>query len=266
MRTVPTRAGRLAVTIAGDGPPLLLLPANGRAADDFDAVRPRLQRHHRTIALDWPAMGAAPAPERPGDTTAALLAGALEDALDALGVARARFVGHSVGGFAAARLAARAPERVAALVLVDAGGFAELGTFGRLFCAVKGRPAVTRALEGRFARFHTRSRGAVVARMLARVDAARRRAGYADVVGAVWRSFARPESDLRGEAQAIRCPALLVWGARDPVVPLAAGRTAARTISGARLAVLETGHTPFVEDPEGFLGHVEPFLAGVPPG
>jgi pimeloyl-ACP methyl ester carboxylesterase len=263
MTTLSTRAGRLAVTTAGDGSPLVLVPANGRAAADFDAVRPSLQRRHRTIALDWPAMGAAPAPERPAETTAVLLAGALEDALDALGVGRAILVGHSVGGFAAARLAARAPDRVAALVLVDAGGFAALGPFGRLFCAVKGRPAVTRALEGRFARFHTRRCTAEAARMLARVDAARRRAGYADVVGAVWRSFARPESDLRAEARAIRCPALLVWGARDPVIPLAAARAAARAIPGARLAVLQTGHTPFVEDPEGFLAHVEPFLAGL---
>ncbi|WP_437980339.1 alpha/beta fold hydrolase [Sorangium sp. So ce117] len=260
---VATRAGRLAVTSAGSGPPVVLLPANGRAAADFDAIRPRLAERHRTVALDWPAMGDSPAPERPRAMSASLLADALEDALDALDVGPAILVGHSVGGFAAARLASRAPDRVRALVLVNSGGFARVGPLERLFCAVKGLPAVTGALEGRFARFHTRCPNEHTARMLARVEAARRREGYAEAVGAVWRSFARPESDLRAAARAIRCETLLVWGARDPVIPRSAAIFAQRAIPGARLAWLDTGHTPFAEAPGRFLEAVEPFLASL---
>jgi pimeloyl-ACP methyl ester carboxylesterase len=261
---VDTRAGRVAVSWSGAGPPLLLLPAAGRAAADFDAVSEPLAARHRVIAVDWPGMGESPAPERPEQLSAPLLADALEDVIAALAPGPVAIVGHSVGGFAGARLAARAPDSVRALVLVDAGGFADIGLFARLFCAVKGRVWITRAVEARFARFHTHRRTEAAERMIARVEVARRRPGYAEVVAALWRSFARPGARLDGpggEAAAIRCETLLVWGARDPVIPLRAGRAAARAIAGARLVALETGHSPFAEDPDGFLAAVEPFLA-----
>jgi pimeloyl-ACP methyl ester carboxylesterase len=45
------------------------------------------------------------------------------------------------------------------------------------------------------------------------------------------------------------------------VLPVNAdGQTAARSIPGARLIVLDTGHGSFAEDPTAFLTAVEPFL------
>jgi pimeloyl-ACP methyl ester carboxylesterase len=64
-------------------------------------------------------------------------------------------------------------------------------------------------------------------------------------------------------ARAIRCPTLVVSGKRDPVIPLASGRAARAAIPGARIAEMDTGHCPFVEDPEGFLAEVSPFLASI---
>ena len=263
---IDTRAGRVAVSLSGSGPPLVLLPAAGRAAADFDAIRGDLDARHLTIALDWPATGESPAPERPERQSAPLLADAVEDVLAALVPGPAVVLGHSVGGSAAARLAARAPERVTALVLVNSGGFGAIGPLARLFCAVKGRARVTRAIEGRFARYHTRLRTDASERMIARVDEMRRRPGYAEAVAAVWRSFPRPGYRLDGPggvAGAIRCPTLLVWGARDPVIPMRAARAARDAIAGARLTELATGHTPFAEDPAGFLAALAPFLAAV---
>jgi pimeloyl-ACP methyl ester carboxylesterase len=261
---VKTRAGRVAVSWAGAGPALVLLPAAGRVAADFGAVRSRLAERHLTVALDWPAMGESPAPEDPARTSASLLAAAVEDVLQEIDPGPAVLIGHSVGGFAAARLAARAPQRVSALVLVNAGGFGRIGPFARLFCSIKGRAWVTRMGEGRFARFHTRRRTEAAADMIARVDRARQGPAYSQAVAAVWRSFARPDARLDGpggEAARIRCPTLLVWGARDPVIPLRAARAAERAIAGSRLILLDTGHTPFVEDVPAFLGAVEPFLS-----
>lgn len=250
----------LALSSQGSGPPCYLLPANGHDARDFSAVRPALAARFETLALDWPAMGASPPPPNPDAFGAEALADELEELVIARGSQPALFIGHSVGGYAAARLALRRPEYVRGLVLVDSGGFYDPGVIGRAFCWLRGHPAVIRSTEGVFARFHTKLRTPDTEAMFERIDAARGRSSYASVVAAVWKSFAGPAFDLR-PLGAPRCPTLLVWGTRDPVVTLArAGRGAARAIPGAQLVTLDTGHSPFVEDPAGFLRHVLPFL------
>ncbi|MBC7172559.1 MAG: alpha/beta hydrolase [Polyangiaceae bacterium] len=193
-----------------------------------------------------------------------MLAEMLEDVVASLARGPVLLLGHSVGGFTAARLAATHPALVRALILVDAGGFTSPGPLERLFCRVKGRELVTRLSEGAFARVHTKGRNEGVSRMFARIDAARRDAAYASTVAAVWRSFGSPEHDLTALAPSIVCPTLLLWGALDPVLPLeTSGRAAERAIPGARLAKLATGHCPFVEDPARFLAELGPFLERV---
>jgi pimeloyl-ACP methyl ester carboxylesterase len=255
-----TRAGRVTVALSGEGPLVLLVPAAGRAAADFEPVVPALARHFRVAAMDWPSHGASPPAPAPAAATAASLVPVLGDVLDALGGEPAVLIGHSVGGFAAARLAIDAPERARALVIVDALGFTRFGRLQRAFCAAKGVAAVTRATEGVIARVQTLRRNPHTARIFARVDEARRRGDYSALTAALWRSFPDPANDLRRDAAAIRCPTLICWGRLDPVIPVSGARTAARLIPGAELALFLTGHTPFAEDPAGFLRAVEGFL------
>lgn len=86
--------------------------------------------------------------------------------------------------------------------------------------------------------------------------------GLAAVSG-LWRSFSSPEHDLREEAASIQAPTLVIWGKKDPVIPLKAGRTIATTIPGARLELLDTGHAPQVSDPDGFAAIFTPFAERV---
>jgi pimeloyl-ACP methyl ester carboxylesterase len=76
----------------------------------------------------------------------------------------------------------------------------------------------------------------------------------------LWRSFEHPDSDLRSLSTQITAPTLLVWGRKDPVLRLIDGKTAAALIPNARLAVLDTGHMPFAENPDAFLALALPFL------
>ena len=72
------------------------------------------------IALDAPGFGESPAlpPER---CTVDSLVGLALELLDALELERVAYMGHSWGGSIAVHLAARSPERVGALVLLDSG-------------------------------------------------------------------------------------------------------------------------------------------------
>ena len=70
--------------------------------------------------------------------------------------------------------------------------------------------------------------------------------------------LARSTTCAQGAAS-ISSPTLVVWGKRDPVIPLKLGRRAAASIPGAELVVLDTGHSPQVSDPEGFAARLIPF-------
>lgn len=257
---IATQLGRVAVTTQGSGPLVLLVPAAGRAAADFEAIVPALAGRFRVAALDWPGTGASPACDRPRDASAARLATVLGEVVRALGEP-AILIGHSVGGFAAARLAIDEPDLVSGLVLVDALGFVPFGRLQRAFCAAKGRPLVTRVVERYLARAQTIRRNAHTANVFARVDAASAQPGFVEITAALWRSFPDPANDLRDAARTIRCRTLVCWGWFDPVVPVLGALTAARAVPGAELALFRTGHTPFVEDAASFLGVVEPFLS-----
>jgi 3-oxoadipate enol-lactonase len=59
--------------------------------------------------------------------------------------------------------------------------------------------------------------------------------------------------DLREELASIRCPTLVIAGARDPTVPLAAKELLARRIPGARLLVIPgSRHATNIDQPEAF--------------
>jgi pimeloyl-ACP methyl ester carboxylesterase len=79
-----------------------------------DHLEPLAAAGYRAIAVDLPGFGDAPAGEDPAAWTAVM------DTMDALGVEQATLVGNSWGGGVALRVAALAPSRVSALILVSA--------------------------------------------------------------------------------------------------------------------------------------------------
>lgn len=67
--------------------------------------------------------------------------------------------------------------------------------------------------------------------------------------------------DLRPLALLVKAPTLLVHGANDPLMPLAAAEALAALIPGARLATFaDCAHAPFISRPEEFLERVQAFL------
>lgn len=260
MPDVMTRAGRVSYRERGTGPPVVMLHAALHDHRDFDPIAEPLARRYRTIAVDWPAHGESAAPPAGMELGGVLFADVLEDIIDELALSRAVFVGNSVGGFAAGRLAITHPDRVAGLVLVNSGGFAPQNAVTRTFCRAMGTPLIARrALPGlvrSYMKAKTDNDRAVAARARAR---AKTKDGIATVT-ALWRSFATPEYDLRDRAAAITAPTLLLWGAKDTVLPMRAARATQQAIPDSQLESLPTGHVVFSSDPDGFLDHLLPFL------
>lgn len=257
MPQLETSAGVIAYDERGEGPSLVMLPSGAHSRHDFDALRELLPSRFRTIALDWPAHGDSP----PGDGAASAMAfaDAAEALVGAVAPDGAVVLGNSVGGFSAARLALRRPELVLGLVLVDAGGFMAPSPRVRAFCALMSRPWFLRRIYPRFASRYMRPRTAADRRALAAAIATTREDPGLRAVCELWDSFVAPEHDLRAEADRVAAPTLVVWGRRDPVIPLRVGRKVADSIPEAALVVLDAGHVPHTTDPEGFAAALIPF-------
>lgn len=102
----------------GTGPALQFLSGNGFCAGVYGALLRRLPAHWQIIALDLPGQGYSDDPPR-YEGSRALLA-RIEAAFDELfGGASRIAMGHSFGGVLSALLAARQPDRIAGLLLLD---------------------------------------------------------------------------------------------------------------------------------------------------
>ncbi|MDE2007438.1 MAG: acetoin dehydrogenase dihydrolipoyllysine-residue acetyltransferase subunit, partial [Rhodospirillales bacterium] len=117
-----TAFGRLNYRRAGAGPglPAILLHGFGADLTGWLFTQPALGATRETIALDLPGHGGSD--KDVGAADPAFFAGAVAAAMDALGIARAHLIGHSLGGAIAAALAAAHPERVTSLALIAPAG------------------------------------------------------------------------------------------------------------------------------------------------
>lgn len=221
-----------------------------------------LAAYFRVLALDWPGFGNSK-PANLSHIGAAAYAEVLREVVDALGVQRAAFIGNSVGGLAAALLAASNPDMVSAIVLANPAGFTPHNAATRAFCRFKGTVAGARLTTYPMARSYLRRRTPVVQAMIHRARAHIRDRDELAVNAAIWRSFLEPSADIRRVSPSIKAPTLLVWGRLDPVLPLRRdGRVARTHLLHATFVELNTGHAPFAEDPEQFLATTLPFLRG----
>lgn len=221
--------------------------------------------HHgfAVLAPDLPGHGLS---DPPALDSVADLARWLSRLLDQTGVKRTALVGHSLGGLVALEAAAAMPDRVSALALLGSGlpmtvnaEFLALAKNGRLRAIdlmtdwshdAKGRIGGNR-MPGLWLRGLDRHllisepEGALHAGLKACAD-------YALEAG-------------KTAAAKITCPALLVVGDRDRMVPAAASRTLLAALPKAKLETIAgSGHMLMGEYPEETLALLRRFLAPVP--
>ena len=99
-------------------PPVVLLPATGETAEDWDAVASALQPSRTVYAVSLRGHGSS---DWPGSYSIASMADDVTGLLPRLGAGAVDLVGHSLGGLVACLVAAEHPELVRRLVLEDVG-------------------------------------------------------------------------------------------------------------------------------------------------
>jgi pimeloyl-ACP methyl ester carboxylesterase len=262
LHRVAVRDTQLAVHTRGSGLPLLLLHAFPLDHSMWDRQAP-LAESLRLIVPDQRGFGGSQGSlpqsiEQLADDAVALL--------DALHVAEPAVVcGVSMGGYVAQHLAARHPDRVSALVLVDTkleadtpearAGRADLAAkVGRLGQSILADAMVPRLLA---AAPHVQTTDRVG------IEDLLRRTIVAQPVETIQAALAalggRP--DMTEAMRRVRVPTLLVVGAEDTITPPACMEAATRVLPDARLLVVpEAGHMTPLERPAVFNAALLEFL------
>lgn len=252
---VAVRDTRLAVHTAGSGLPLLLL--HGFPLDHGMWARQEpLAEQLRLIVPDQRGFGGSGGP---GPESIEQLADDAVALLDALHVAGPAVVcGLSMGGYVAQHVAARHPDRVAALILVDTRLEADTPDVraGRVDLAAKvGRIGQGLVADAMIPRLLAPSPAARAATDRGEIEAELRRMIVSQPVATIQAALAalgaRP--DMTDAMRQLRVPALLVVGAEDGITPPACMEQAQQVIPESRLLVVPgAGHMTPLESPDVF--------------
>jgi pimeloyl-ACP methyl ester carboxylesterase len=242
---------------SGSVPTLVLVHGLGGAASNWCELVPLLAPRFRLLVVDLPGHGgSSPLPSAP---TLNPFADAVFRVAESEGLLPAAVVGHSLGGLVALRLALRRPQAVRALVLAAAAGISSASRIRETL--------VTLVVLTRPARIVAPHR-----RLIARVGWLRYPVvGYWEVSDppalsprAVEGFLAGPAihtdiadagralvaADPRLELDRVRCPTLVLWGARDHMVTLEDGIDYARRLRASLRVIPDCGHLLIGERPD----------------
>jgi pimeloyl-ACP methyl ester carboxylesterase len=238
----------------GRGAPLVFVHGFGtEAAINWYAQLLPFSGAYDVLAPDLPGFGAS---ERCQDTNCiALQVRCLRTLLDDLGIQRVSLVGHSMGGWISLAFAAAHPERVERLVVVDAAGLRFEPDLNLERALLPDTIDDVRMLIRANFLGSPRLPGFVLRDVL--------RVAKRDAVGRteLLRRLVYGTEHVDERLDAIRARTLVVWGAEDPLTPLALGERIAASVDGARLVVFpDCAHSPNVERPERFNDLLRGFL------
>ncbi len=251
---------------AGEGPPVVLVHGLAGCWQNWLENLPAIAEHRRVVTLDLPGFGDSEMPA--GDISITNYANCVEELCDRLDLGPVAVVGNSMGGFTAAELAIRHPDRVERLVLVDAAGISisdlrrqPMMTLVRLLAAQAGSPARDRAVLLRPRARHLAFRAVMRHPTRLPLDLLAAQGSGAAKPGFALAMDALISYDFRDRLPEIACPTLIVQGREDALVPAADADEFVRLIEQSRLLLLdETGHVPMMERPLTFNRELLGFL------
>jgi pimeloyl-ACP methyl ester carboxylesterase len=269
---------RVRYRIGGEGPVILLIHGITGSSAQWETTMELLESDFTVIAPDLLGHGESAKPR--GDYSLGAYASGLRDLLAWLEVPAATVVGHSLGGGIAMQFAYQFPERCERLGLVNSGGLGREVNIVLRAAALPGAELVLPLIAANW----SRSVGVAVSDALGRLglrlgsDIAEMGRGYASLIDGEARSAflhtLRAVIEPGGQRVsavdrlylAEELPSLILWGERDPLIPVKHAYTAHEAMPGSRLEIFsDAGHFPQLEEPIRFAGVLADFMAQTEP-
>jgi len=236
---------------AGTGEPLVLLHGAGGGAVLWGPVIDLLSKHFHVIAPDVVGYGESDKPDAPYDKK--YFSAWFRSFCDSLNMGKINLLGNSQGGAIAMQFTLDNPGRVKKLILVGSAGLGRWGISpGAMFNMVAANIFPTRRTVQKTVKF-----------LVYKTDHFDYHDGI-DYLVEVIRSPGGKLPFLRGKGRAVApfssdelCqitnPALIIWGAKDRILPVSHGKKGHEKMPNAQLRIIhDAGHTPFIDLPEEF--------------
>ena len=251
-----------------DAPVLVLVHGSNASLFTWEPWASRLDNTFRVVTLDMPGHGLTGAVPNRDYSQEGMVKFTLEVA-DKLGLKKFAIAGNSMGGGVVARFAEEHPDRVSALILVDAAGMpTKEGSSVPFVFKYRRTPGI------RWLLLHITPRWLVSEGLnkaivhkeiiddkmidtyweLARMEGTREATGERFALS--W------DHDVQNHIADIKAPTLILWGEKDGLIPVEAAHEFHEAIPNSKLIVYRnTGHIPQEEVADQSAGDVRSFLS-----
>ena len=248
-----------------DPVPIVLLHGTSASLHTWDGWSQTLSTTRRVIRFDLPAFGLT-GPNPQNDYTLKSYVSFVTAVMDKLGVQRFVLGGNSLGGQIAWETAHALPARVERLILVDSGGYAfvpkslpvgfqiaRMPVLRNLMAYTLPRGIVQNSIENVYG-----DPSLVQPALIDRYYDLTLRAGNRNALGyRLDQGYVSDEAKIKS----LKLPTLILWGAKDRLIPPESGQNFARDIAGSKLVMFEAlGHVPHEENAQMTLAEVQKFL------
>lgn len=252
--------------VEGEGEPLMLLHGMAFTREVWDYTIREASRFFTVYAPDMPGFGCSDKP--------AVLYGLpfyvdfLARFLDALKIGKCAIVGMSMGGEIAAAFAAKYPERVSRLVIVDAKGFSPLMK-GLRTLPVLGSPLYlfmfsSRDILKRYVESMLYDKRMLKEELIDREWARIKDPSYRSSLSKNARYLSTVDPGLQDMLRSVKARTLIIWGKEDALLPLEDAYKFKECIANSDVLVMERcGHLPVIEKNEEFNKALLTFLAEI---
>lgn len=245
---------------------VVFVHGNPGSIRDWDGLARGVANFGRALAMDMPGFGAADKPPD-FDYSVAGYARHLGKLLADRGVQRAHLVMHDFGGPWGLTWAANNPKAVASVTCINTGVLSgyrwhylariwQTPVLGELFMASATKAGMRLLLR------HGNPRGLppeYFDHVFQTFDRGTKRA-----VLRLYRNTRNTEEAARQLTAALRpldLPALIIWGAHDPYIPVAFAERQREVFPNAKIEILPgSGHWPFADGPDSVAQAILPFL------